>query len=179
MQNVADYAEKNSKSWVLTIFSNLSAWICLILQILIVLMVLHHLTSSDYLTWGQNYAKWRQLCRKKLRILFFDYFKILRPWICLILLITIPIIGNCVWWWYQFFLIIWQPVITWSLAHSLPHSLTPSLIHHSLYALLRWWDTWPRGPCCSSQLQLSPQPKNSVCPCVRVSVRQKVLMLPA
>ena len=93
MENVADKAEKKSKFWFLTIFLILSAWICLILQIMIVLMVLDHLTSSNYLTCGQNYAKCRQLCRKKeLRSLFFVYFSILRPWIFLILLIMIPII---------------------------------------------------------------------------------------
>ena len=62
----------------MTIFSILSAWICLILHIMIVLMVLDHLTSSNYLTCGQNYAKCRQLCRKKqtqklVFCLFFDF----------------------------------------------------------------------------------------------------------
>ena len=50
----------------------------LILQIMIVLMVLDHLTSSNYLTCGQSYAKCRQLCRKKqtqklVFCLFFDF----------------------------------------------------------------------------------------------------------
>ena len=32
---------------------------------MIVLIVLDHLTTSNYLSLGQNYAKWGQFCRKK------------------------------------------------------------------------------------------------------------------
>ena len=63
-----------SKMKILSIFSILAGWICLILHILVVLIVLDHLTTRNYLTWGQNYAKWGQFWRKKLKILILDYF---------------------------------------------------------------------------------------------------------
>ena len=51
--------------WVTRLPDLVTGWICFILHILIVLIVLPHLTTSNYLTWGQNYAKRGQLCRKK------------------------------------------------------------------------------------------------------------------
>ena len=58
----------------LSIFSTLAGWICLILHIQVVLMVLDHLTTRNHMTWGQNGAKWGQLCRKNVKILILDYF---------------------------------------------------------------------------------------------------------
>ena len=63
-----------SKMKILSIFSILAGWICLILHIQVVLMVLDHLTTRNHLTWGQNGAKWGQLCRKNVKILILDYF---------------------------------------------------------------------------------------------------------
>ena len=58
----------------LLIFSTLAGWICVILHILVVLIVLDHLTTRKYLTWGQNGPKWGQLCEKNMKILILDYF---------------------------------------------------------------------------------------------------------
>ena len=55
----------------LSIFTTLARWIYLILQILIVLIVLDHLRTSKP---DQNYAKWGQFGRKKVKIWIFDYF---------------------------------------------------------------------------------------------------------
>ena len=60
------------KTW--SVLSTLAGWICLILHILVVLIVLDHLKTRNYLTWGQNGAKWGQLCRKNVKILILDYF---------------------------------------------------------------------------------------------------------
>ena len=49
----------------LSIFSTLAGWICFILHIQVVLMVLDHLTTRNYLTWGHNCAKLGQFYRKK------------------------------------------------------------------------------------------------------------------
>ena len=74
-----------------SIFSTLAGWICLILHILIVLIVLHHLAISNYLTWGQNYAKWGKFAGKKVKILILDYFSSLCAWMCLISQIMIAL----------------------------------------------------------------------------------------
>ena len=58
----------------LSIFSTLAGWICLILHIQVVLMVLDHLTTRNYLTRGHNSAKLGQFYRKKGKILISDYF---------------------------------------------------------------------------------------------------------
>ena len=42
-----------SKMKILSIFSTLADWICLILHIMIVLIILDYLTSSNYLFCGQ------------------------------------------------------------------------------------------------------------------------------
>ena len=60
------------KTW--SVLSTLAGWICLILHILVVLIVLDHLKTRNYLTWGQNGAKWGQLCRKNVKILILAYF---------------------------------------------------------------------------------------------------------
>ena len=81
----------------------LADWICFILHIMIVLIVLDHLTTSNYLTWQQNYKKWGQFCRKKGENLHFRLFSSLSAWICLIMQIMIVLMV----------LFIWQPQITW------------------------------------------------------------------
>ena len=57
-----------------SIFSTLAGWIWLILHIMIVLIVLNHLTTTNYLCGWRKYAKCGQLCRKKVKILIFDCF---------------------------------------------------------------------------------------------------------
>ena len=44
------------------------------MQIMIVLMVPHHLTTTNYLSRWYRYAKWVQLCIKKFKISIFDQF---------------------------------------------------------------------------------------------------------
>ena len=63
-----------SKMKILSIFSILAGWICLILHILVVLIVLDHLTTRNYLSWGHTCAKLGQFYRKKGKILISGYF---------------------------------------------------------------------------------------------------------
>ena len=58
----------------LSIFWTLAVWICLILHIMIVLIVLNHLTTTNYLAGWHNYAKWDWICEKKFKISIFDQF---------------------------------------------------------------------------------------------------------
>ena len=44
------------------------------MQIMIVLMVPHHLTTTNYLSRWYKYARWVQLCVKKFKISIFDQF---------------------------------------------------------------------------------------------------------
>jgi hypothetical protein len=46
----------------------------LILHTMIVLIVFNHLTTTNYLSGWRNYGKCGRLCRKKVKILIFDYF---------------------------------------------------------------------------------------------------------
>ena len=59
---------------ILSIFSTLADWICLILHIMIVLIAINHLTSINYLAGWHNIGKCGQLCVKKFKISIFDQF---------------------------------------------------------------------------------------------------------
>ena len=63
-----------SKMKILSIFSTLADWICLILHIMIVLIAINHLTSINYLAGWHNIGKCGQLCVKKFKISIFDQF---------------------------------------------------------------------------------------------------------
>ena len=63
-----------SKMKILSIFSTLADWICLILHIMIVLIAINHLTSINYLAGWHNIGKCGQLCVKKVKISIFDQF---------------------------------------------------------------------------------------------------------
>ena len=60
------------KTW--SNFSTLADWICFILHILVVLIVLDHLTTTNFLSGWHGYAKCGQLCVKKFKISIFDQF---------------------------------------------------------------------------------------------------------
>ena len=79
------------KILILDYFLSLSAWICLISQIMIVLMVQDSYTTTNYLYLWHNHAKLGQFYRKKVKILILDYFSSLSAWICLILQIMIAL----------------------------------------------------------------------------------------
>ena len=57
MQNEVNFVEKKVKILLLDYFLSLSAWICLILQIMIVLMVQDSYTATNYLYLWRNYAE--------------------------------------------------------------------------------------------------------------------------
>ena len=63
-----------SKMKILSIFSTLADWICLILHIMVVLIAINHLTSINYLAGWHNIGKCGQLCVKKVKISIFDQF---------------------------------------------------------------------------------------------------------
>ena len=58
----------------LSIFSTLAGWIWLILHIMIVLIVLDHLTTTNYLSGWDKYGKCGQLCVKIFKISIFYQF---------------------------------------------------------------------------------------------------------
>ena len=65
-------------------FSTLTGWICLILQIMIVLNILDYLTTSKYLDEGHNYSELCWFCIKIIKIVAFDHsfnFKLPRFWL--------------------------------------------------------------------------------------------------
>ena len=57
MENEVNFVEKKVKILLLDYFLSLSAWICLILQIMIVLMVQDSYTATNYLYLWRNYAE--------------------------------------------------------------------------------------------------------------------------
>ena len=64
-----------SKMKTQTIFSTLASRTCFILHIIIVLIVLNHLTTTNYLSGWHKYAKCGQLCIKKFKItIFYQFF---------------------------------------------------------------------------------------------------------
>ena len=63
-----------SKMKILSIFSTLADWICFILHILVVIIVLDHLTTTNYLSGSHNHAKCGKFCVKKIKNSIFDQF---------------------------------------------------------------------------------------------------------
>ena len=60
------------KTW--SNFSTLADWICFILHILVALIVLHYLTTTNFMSRWHEYAKCGQFCVKKFKISIFDLF---------------------------------------------------------------------------------------------------------